>query len=91
MNTDLVCDAINVAMRELFLQIARESQSAFSEGGLMLCRLEDLARTSFPVWNNVWNSSKGVRYLEKAEGVRFGTCLDENSEVNRYKYVSLGS
>jgi NifU-like protein involved in Fe-S cluster formation len=35
LNTDLVCDAINTAMRELFLQIVYgRSQSAFSEEGL---------------------------------------------------------
>ena len=35
LNTDLVCDAINTAMRELFLQIVYgRSQSAFSEDGL---------------------------------------------------------
>ena len=37
LNTDLVCDAINTAMRELFLQIAYgRSQSAFSEDGLSI-------------------------------------------------------
>ena len=35
LNTDLVCDAINVAMRELSLQIVYgRSQTAFSENGL---------------------------------------------------------
>ena len=35
LNSDLVCDAINTAMRELFLQIVYgRSQTAFSEGGL---------------------------------------------------------
>ena len=35
LNTDLVCDAINVAMRELFLQIVYgRTQSAFSDNGL---------------------------------------------------------
>lgn len=35
LNTDLVCDAINTAMRELFLQIVYgRSQSAFSDDGL---------------------------------------------------------
>ena len=35
LNTDLVCDAINVAMREIFKQLAYgRSQTAFSEGGL---------------------------------------------------------
>ena len=34
LNTDLVCDAINTAMRELFLQtFYGRSQSAFSEDG----------------------------------------------------------
>jgi NifU-like protein involved in Fe-S cluster formation len=44
LNTDLVCDAINTAMRELFLQIAYgRTQSAFSEGGLVVgASLEDL-------------------------------------------------
>ena len=37
LNTDLVCDAINTAMRELFLQIVYgRSQSAFSENGLVI-------------------------------------------------------
>ena len=46
LNTDLVCDAINTAMRELFLQIAYgRSQSAFSEGGLVVgASLEDLGK-----------------------------------------------
>ena len=44
LNTDLVCDAINTAMRELFLQIVYgRSQSAFSEEGLPIgAGLEDL-------------------------------------------------
>ena len=46
LNTDLVCDAINTAMRELFLQIVYgRTQSAFSEGGLMIgAGLEDLGK-----------------------------------------------
>ena len=46
LNTDLVCDAINTAMRELFLQIVYgRSQSAFSEGGLPVgASLEDLGK-----------------------------------------------
>jgi NifU-like protein involved in Fe-S cluster formation len=46
MNTDLVCDAINTAMRELFLQIVYgRSQTAFSEGGLPIgAGLEDLGK-----------------------------------------------
>ena len=46
LNTDLVCDAINTAMRELFLQIVYgRSQSAFSEDGLAVgAGLEDLGK-----------------------------------------------
>ena len=46
LNTDLVCDAINTAMRELFLQIVYgRSQSAFSDDGLVIgASLEDLGK-----------------------------------------------
>ena len=46
LNTDLVCDAINVAMRELFLQIVYgRSQTAFSENGLPVgAGLDDLGK-----------------------------------------------
>ena len=46
LNTDLVCDAINTAMRELFLQIVYgRTQSAFSEDGLAIgAGLEDLGK-----------------------------------------------
>ena len=47
LNTDLVCDAINDAMKNLFLQLVYgRSQSAFSEGGLAVgSALEDLGKT----------------------------------------------
>ena len=46
LNTDLVCDAINTAMRELFLQIVYgRTQSAFSEGSLMIgAGLDDMGK-----------------------------------------------
>ena len=46
LNTDLVCDAINTAMKKLFLQIVYgRSQSAFSEDGLVIgAGLEDLGK-----------------------------------------------
>ena len=49
LNTDLVCDAINVAMRELFLQIVYgRSQTAFSEDGLPIgAGLDDLGNKVF--------------------------------------------
>ena len=46
LNTDLVCDAINDAMKQVFLQLVYgRSQSAFSENGLEIgAGLEDLGK-----------------------------------------------
>ncbi|MBR2972269.1 MAG: iron-sulfur cluster assembly scaffold protein, partial [Clostridia bacterium] len=71
LNTDLVCDAINTAMRELFLQIVYgRTQSAFSEGGLTIgAGLEDLGKGSRSQVGTMYGTlAKGVRYLEMAEG-----------------------
>ena len=71
LNTDLVCDAINTAMRELFLQIVYgRSQSAFSEGGLPIgASLEDLGKgMRSQVGTMFGTKAKGTRYLEMAEG-----------------------
>ncbi|MCE5201510.1 MAG: hypothetical protein LLF78_03230 [Synergistaceae bacterium] len=93
LNTDLVCDAINTAMRELFLQIAYgRSQSAFSEGGLQIgAGLEDLGKGLRSQIGTMYGTlPKGVRYLEMAEGYILEEALDKNREVIGYKYVSLG-
>ena len=54
LNTDLVCDAINTAMRELFLQIVYgRTQSAFSEDGLPIgAGLEDLGKGFYSPWGH---------------------------------------
>lgn len=46
LNTDLVCDAVNVARREFFQQIVYgRSQTAISDGGLPIgAGLEDLGK-----------------------------------------------
>ncbi len=93
MNTDLVCDAINVAMRELFLQIIYgRSQSAFSEGGLPIgAGLEDLGKGLRSVSGTMYGTnSKGPRYLEMAEGYVTEIALDKNDEIIGYSFVSLG-
>jgi len=93
MNTDLVCDAINVAMRELFLQIVYgRSQSAFSEGGLPIgAGLEDLGKGLRSVSGTMYGTnSKGPRYLEMAEGYVSEIALDKNDEIIGYSFVSLG-
>ena len=93
LNTDLVCDAINVAMRELFLQIVYgRSQSAFSEGGLPVgAGLEDLGKGLRSVIGTMYGTNaKGPRYLEMAEGYVTEIALDKNDEIIGYKFVNLG-
>ena len=93
LNTDLVCDAINTAMRELFLQIVYgRSQSAFSNGGLSIgAGLEDLGKGHRSQVGTVYSTrEKGPRYLELAEGYIVEVGLDEHDEIIGYKYVNLG-
>ena len=93
LNTDLVCDAINTAMRELFLQIVYgRSQSAFSEGGLSIgAGLEDLGKGHrSQVGTSYSTLIKGPRYLELAEGYITEIGLDKNDEIIGYKFVNLG-
>ena len=93
LNTDLVCDAINTAMRELFLQIVYgRSQSAFSEDGLTVgAGLEDLGKgLRSQVGTTYATLEKGPRYLELAEGYITKIAVDENNEIIGYKFVHLG-
>jgi len=93
LNTDLVCDSINVAMRELFLQIVYgRTQTAFSEGGLPIgAGLEDLGKGLRSQAATMYGTKiKGTRYLEMAEGYITSMGLDENNEVIGYKFVHLG-
>ena len=93
LNTDLVCDAINTAMRELFLQIVYgRTQSAFSEGGLVIgAGLEDLGKGLRSSIGTIYSTNaKGVRYLDLTEGYISSIALDENNETIGYKFVRLG-
>lgn len=93
LNTDLVCDAINTAMREIFLQIVYgRSQSAFSEGGLTIgAGLEDLGKGKRSQVGTTYSTkTKGPRYLEVAEGYIVELGLDEKDTIIGYKYVNLG-
>ena len=93
LNTDLVCDAINTAMRELFLQIVYgRTQSAFSEGGLEIgAGLEDLGKGLRSQTGTIYSTlEKGPRYLELTEGYIEKIALDENNEIIGYQYLSLG-
>ena len=93
LNTDLVCDAINTAMRELFKQIVYgRTQSAFSEGGLPIgAGLEDLGKGLRSQVGTMFGTvAKGTRYLEMAEGYCTRMALDANDEVIGYEFVHLG-
>lgn len=93
LNTDLVCDAINVAMREIFEQLVYgRSQTAFSENGLPIgAGLEDLGKGLRSQTATIFSTGeKGVRYLEMAEGYILSMALDANKEVIGYKYVRVG-
>jgi hypothetical protein len=93
LNTDLVCDAINTAMRELFLQIVYgRSQTAFSEGGLPIgAGLEDLGKGLRSQIGTMYGTkAKGVRFLEMAEGYVTRLALDKEGLVIGYEFVHLG-
>ena len=93
LNTDLVCDAINTAMRELFLQIVYgRTQSAFSEGGLPVgAGLEDLGKGLRSMVGTSYSTKvKGPRYLELTEGYITRVALDANDEIIGYEFVNLG-
>ncbi len=93
LNTDLVCDAINVAMRELFLQIVYgRTQTAFSEGGLPIgAGLEDLGKgLRSQVGTMYGTKAKGTRYLEMAEGYVTKMALDKDDLVIGYEFIHLG-
>ena len=93
LNTDLVCDAINTAMRELFLQIVYgRSQSAFSQDGLAIgAGLEDLGKGLRSMIGTTYSTrEKGARYLELTEGYVTKLALDANDEIIGYQFVNLG-
>lgn len=93
LNTDLVCDAINDAMKEIFLQLVYgRSQTAFSENGLPIgASLEDLGKNRCSQTATIISTNqKGVRYLQTAEGYILKLALDKNSEVIGYKFVNTG-
>ncbi len=91
LNTDLVCDAINVAMKNLFNQIVYgRTQSAFSLNGLPVgAGLEDLGKDKASKIGTIYSSKiKGTRYLQTGEGYITELALDKNNEIIGYKYVN---
>lgn len=92
-NTDLVCDAINVAMREIFLNLCYgRSQSAFTKDGLAVgAGIEDLGAETCSMVGTAYGSlDKGPRYLQVTEGYVQNLALDEDDRIIGYRYVSIG-
>lgn len=89
LNTDLVCDAINDAMKQIFLQLAYgRTQSAFSDGGLPVgSALEDLGKHKHSSVGTVYSSESGTRYLNLVEGYITSQALDKNGEIIGYEYI----
>ena len=93
LNTDLVCDAINVAMREYFLNMAYgRTQTAFSKDGLPVgAAMEDLgAGAKTQVGTGYGTLEKGPRYLEVTEGYVTKVGLDKQKRIIGYEYVNIG-
>ena len=93
LNTDLVCDAINTAMRELFLQIVYgRTQTAFSDDGLPVgAGLDDLGKGLRSQVGTLYSTKlKGPRYLELAEGYVTRMAIDSEDRVIGYEVVQLG-
>ena len=93
LTTDLVCDAINTAMRELFLQIVYgRSQTAFSENGLPVgAGLDDLGKGLRSQIGTMYSTlKKGPRYLELAEGYVTRLGLDKEARIIGYEVIQLG-
>ena len=94
LNTDLVCDAINTAMRELFLQIVYgRTQSAFSEGGLAIgAGLEDLGKGLRSQTGTLYGTvAKGTRYEyvhlgKMMEAIKNGMDANEAMKKNTGSY-----
>ena len=93
LNTDLVCDAINTAMRELFLQIVYgRTQTAFSDDGLPVgAGRDDLGKGLRSQVGTLYSTKlKGPRYLELAEGYVTRMAIDSEDRVIGYEGVQLG-
>ncbi len=92
LNTDLVCDAINDAMKQLFLALAYgRSQSSYSDGGLPIgAGWEDLGSGACSQVGTAYGTiNKGPRYLTITGGYVTRMALDENSEVIGYEFVDI--
>ena len=93
LNSDLVCDAINTAMRELFMQIVYgRTQSAYSKDGLKVgASLEDLGKNLRSQVGTMFATRKtGPRYLEMTEGYVETCAVDKDGQIIGYNCINFG-
>jgi len=93
LNTDLVCDAINDAMKQIFLQLVYgRTQTAFSKDGLPIgASLEDLGKGKCSQIGTIFSTCEtGVRYLQTTEGYVLKLALDEKNEIIGYQFLKIG-
>lgn len=89
LNTDLVCDAINTAMRGAVPPDRLwPFPVAFSEGGLVIgAGMEDLGKGARSMVGTMYGTkAKGVRYLEMTEGYCTRMALDADDQVIGYEF-----
>jgi NifU-like protein involved in Fe-S cluster formation len=93
LNTDLACDAINVAMREMCLMLCYgRSQTAFTDKGLPIgSGLEDLGKNICSQLGTSYGTvEKGPRYLQLSEGYIQKLALDKNNCIIGYQFTDVG-
>lgn len=94
LNTDLVCDAINDAMKKLFLSLAYgRTQSSYSDGGLPIgAAWEDLGSGVYSQVGTAYGTlENGPRYLEVTGGYVTRMALDADDEIIGYEFVNIAT
>lgn len=93
LNTALVCDAINSAMRDVMLHLLYgRAQTGFSSGGLPVGHLfDEIGSNNFSQVSTIYGSEqKGPRYLFMNEGYVTRMALDANHECIGYETLNMG-
>ena len=93
LNTHLVCDAINVAMKNAFYQfVYGRTQTAFSKGGLPVGSLNDELAEGLVSHVGTVSATEGStpEIFQTTEGYITELALDSEGRIIGYKYLALG-
>lgn len=94
LNVHLVCDAINIAMKNAFLQfVYGRTQTAFSHEGLPIGSLkDDLAFEQLSYVGTIATKKNDIpRILQTSEGYILSLSLDDKERIIGYQYLTLNS